>query len=142
MTVDFNNMPWFGGYCGPISYFDPQSETFHLIPETNSCHRGIAIDSNYQVWVASNANGAAGCSLVQVDGNTKTWVKNHTFAQCGTPVGVSIDIEGKVWVVDYDGWAWRLDPETEIAEQLPIAGVHYTYSDMTGGALKAVFVPE
>lgn len=141
MTVDFNGVPWFGEHCGAVSYFDPINETFHAIPGTNSCHRGIVVDRNYQVWVASNS-GDAGCGLVQIDGNTKTLVKNHTFDQCGTPVGVSIDLEGKLWMVDYNGWAWRMDTETEVKEQLLVAGVHYTYSDMTGGALKNVFVPE
>ncbi|MGB1276938.1 MAG: hypothetical protein ACPG77_14425, partial [Nannocystaceae bacterium] len=72
----------------------------------------------------------------------KTVVKNHTFDQCGTPVGVSIDLEGKLWIVDYNGWAWRMDPETEVKDLVTVTGVHYTYSDMTGGALKNVFIPE
>ncbi|MCA9690611.1 MAG: lyase, partial [Myxococcales bacterium] len=142
MTVDFNGIPWFGGYFGPVAYFDPVTETFGTIPDTDAYHRGIAVDLNYQVWVATNAGGGPGCGLQQVDGETKTLIKNHVFPQCGTPVGVSIDLEGMVWMVDYDGWAWRMDPETEAKDQVLIGGVHYTYSDMTGGALKNVFVPE
>ena len=62
--------------------------------------------------------------------------------ECGTPVGVSIDVDGFVWMVDYNGWAYRIDPNTYEKVLVPIAGDHYTYSDMTGGGLvNAVVTP-
>ena len=93
------------------------------------------------VWVASNGP----CGLVQIDYETNTLIKFHTPAQCGTPVGVSVDIEGFVWLVDQSGWAWKIDPENPDAnnwQQLTITGNHYTYSDMTGGQGKSVILPQ
>ena len=65
----------------------------------------------------------------------------HTFAQCGTPVGVGLDGKGKVWMIDYNGWTWQMDPMTFEKKQLPVANVHYTYSDFTGSGLSGI-VPQ
>src|SRR5690606_33299842 len=121
---------------------DAQSETFHEVPNSAENHRGVAVDSFGMAWVASNAGGTHGCGLNQIDTNTMTAVQFHTFEQCGTPVGVSIDVDGYVWMVDHSGWAYRIDPNTYEKTQVMIAGDHYTYSDMTGGGLvNAVITP-
>ncbi|MFV8754535.1 lyase [Nannocystaceae bacterium ST9] len=142
MTVDFQGNAWFGGCQGPITTFDAMSETFSAVPGTNACYRGVAADSAGNIWVASNGP----CGLMQVDAATKTIVKFHTAAdfqnQCSTPVGVSIDVEGYVWMVDEAGWAWKIHPETYDKEMVMIVGDHYTYSDMTGGGLNAVVNPQ
>ncbi|MCB9704904.1 MAG: lyase [Myxococcales bacterium] len=141
-TVDVDGNFWLAGYGGPVSYFNPQDETFNPIEGTNGRHRGIAVDGKKRVWAATNVGGALyGCGLVQIDGATKTFVKFHTFPQCSTPVGVSVDAEGFIWVVDYAGWAWKINGDTLEMQQVLIAGDHYTYSDMTGGGLKGVIVP-
>ena len=141
MTVDPNGKPWFGGCSGPVSTFDPETQQFTAIAGTQACHRGVAADQVGNVWVASNGP----CGLVQIDYETNTLIKFHTPAQCGTPVGVSVDIEGYIWLVDQSGWAWKIDPENPDVnnwQQLPIAGNHYTYSDMTGGQGKSVILPQ
>ncbi len=141
-TVDVDGNFWLAGYGAPITYFDAENEIFVSIPGTNGRHRGIAIDGQKRVWAATNNGGTNyGCGLVQVDGETKTFVKFHTLPQCSTPVGVSIDTEGFIWVVDYAGWAFKINGDTLEMEQIVIADVHYTYSDMTGGGLKGVIVP-
>lgn len=141
-TVDSAGNFWLAGYGGPVSYFDAENETFVSIAGTNGRHRGIAIDGQKRVWAATNAGGANyGCGLVQIDGDTKTFVKFHTLAECSTPVGVSIDPEGFIWVVDYAGWAFKINGDTLEMEKVTIADVHYTYSDMTGGGLKGVILP-
>lgn len=142
MTVDGKGNPWFGPYSnGNVAYFDAQTETFHQIPGTSENHRGVAVDQSGQVWVASNAGGTHGCGLNQIDANTKTFVQFHTFPQCGTPVGVSIDVDGFIWMVDFNGWAYRIDPNTYEKVLVTIPGDHYTYSDMTGGGLVGAVMP-
>jgi streptogramin lyase len=142
MTVDPEGNPWFGGCSGPVTMFDAQTETFVSIPNTSACHRGIAADSLGNIWVASNSP----CGLVQIDRETQTLVKFHNAAdfqnQCSTPVGVSVDVEGYVWMVDEWIGAWKIDPETYDKELVTITGQHYTYSDMTGGGLNAVVFPQ
>ncbi len=142
MTVDYLGNAWFGGCSGPVTTFDAMSETFTSIPNTNACYRGVAADSVGNIWVASNGP----CGLMQIDADTKQVIKFHSAAdfqnQCSTPVGVSIDVEGYVWMVDEAGWAWKMHPETYDKEIVMITGDHYTYSDMTGGGLNAVVNPQ
>ncbi len=141
-TVDVDGNFWLAGYGAPVTYFDAETEVFVSIPGTNGRHRGIAIDGQKRVWAATNGGGANyGCGLVEIDGENKTFVKFHTLPQCSTPVGVSIDTEGFIWVVDYAGWAFKINGDTLEMEQIMIADIHYTYSDMTGGGLKGVIVP-
>ncbi|MCB9703543.1 MAG: lyase [Myxococcales bacterium] len=141
MTVDPEGDPWFGGCSGPVSTFNPETQQFTAVAGTQACYRGLAADQDGNVWVASNGP----CGVVQIDYKTNTLIKFHQPAQCSTPVGVSVDIEGYVWVVDQAGWAWKIDPQNpDVANwiNLPVAGNHYTYSDMTGGQAKSVILPQ
>jgi len=138
MTVDPDGNPWMGGCSGPVSTYDVNSGQWISIPGTNACHRGMAVDHNFHVWVASNGP----CGLVEVDGKTRTLVAQHQLAQCSTPIGVSVDVDGFVWLVDQEGWAWKIDPMNVPAMQMmAVPGSHYVYSDMTGGQLKSVSPP-
>lgn len=62
---------------------------------------------------------------------------------CGAPWGVSIDIDGYVWVVDMNGQAFKVHPETYQTE-ITVTGLvgPYTYFDMTGAALNAQVNPQ
>jgi streptogramin lyase len=143
LTVDAKGNPWFGPYNnGAVAMFDAKTETFMQVPGSNENHRGVAVASDGMVWVATNNGGTHGCGLNQIDSNTMTHVQFHNFPQCGTPVGVSIDVDNFVWMVDHDGWAYRIDPETYEKTQVVIPGNHYTYSDMTGGGLQNAIIPK
>jgi streptogramin lyase len=144
MTTDSKGKVWFANWTGHggVSVFDPMTETFTVIPGSEgNVFRGIAVGADGNVWAANNG-GALGCGLIQVSADTLTVVTFHQFAQCGTPVGVSIDVAGKVWMVDYNGWAYKIDPETYAKELVTIANIHYTYSDMTGGGLLNAVMPQ
>lgn len=143
MTVDVKGNVWFGPYSNqPVAMFDAALEQFVQVPGTTENHRGVAVDGDGMVWVASNNGGTNGCGLNQIDSNTMTQVQFHKFPQCGTPVGVSIDVDGFIWMVDNDGWAYRIDPDTYEKIQVVVAGDHYTYSDMTGGGLVGAVIPK
>ena len=138
MTVDPDGNPWMAGCSGPVSTYDVNAGTWTSIPGTNACHRGMAVDHDFHVWVASNSP----CGLVEIDGKTRTLIAQHTLAQCSTPIGVSVDVDGYVWLVDQAGWAWKIDTDNVAAMQMmTVPGDHYVYSDMTGGQLKSVSPP-
>ena len=144
MTTDSKGKVWFANWTGHggVSVFDPMTEQFTIIPGSEgNVFRGIAVGADGNVWAANNG-GALGCGLIQVSADTLTVVTFHKFDQCGTPVGVSIDVAGKVWMVDYNGWAYKIDPETYAKELVTIANIHYTYSDMTGGGLLNAVMPQ
>ena len=66
-------------------------------------------------------------------------VWNGQCVGAGTAIGVSIDAEKFVWLIDQEGWAWKIDPENVGAmKMMPVAGSHYVYSDMSGGQILSV----
>ncbi len=138
MTVDPDGNPWMAGCNGPVSMYDVATNQWTSVAGTGACHRGMAIDHDFHVWVASNGP----CGLVEIDGKSRTLVAQHQLAQCSTPIGVSVDVDGYVWLVDQQGWAWKIDPANVPAmQQIPVSSSHYVYSDMTGGQLKSIIKP-
>ncbi|MEZ4450028.1 MAG: lyase [Nannocystaceae bacterium] len=136
-TVDKEGHPWMAGYPSAVSTFDPDTQQVYSVPgtATGAYLRGIAIDNNFQVWAASNSP----CRLVQVDGKSKTLVAFHNLPNCNTAIGPSVDLEGFLWVVDYQQKVWKIDTkDVPGAKTLALPGLHYVYSDMTGGQLLSV----
>jgi len=137
MTVDSDGNPWMAGCSGPVSTYSVNDNQWYNVANTSACHRGMAIDNNGHAWVASNGP----CQVVEIDAKTRTLIAKHVPPQCSTPIGVSIDIEGFVWMIDYAGWGYKIDPKSPAPanwKYMPIPGIHYVYSDMTGGQLKSV----
>lgn len=134
-TVDPDGNPWFGGNCGPITTYDAMTMSFTAIPGTEGgCYRGVTADEKY-AWVANNGP----CNLAQVDRATKTLVSFHNTNPCSIAIGLSVDVEKFVWLVDQGGWAWKIDVNNVPAmKQVMVPGSHYVYSDMTGGQLQSI----
>ena len=96
------------------------------------------VDSDGNAWIAANNP----CDLVRFDRAAGTY-QNIALPECGTPVGVSIDVEGYIWVVDQgSNRAYKIDPVTHavVTTVTGLAGP-YTYSDMTGAGLSLVTNP-
>jgi hypothetical protein len=133
-TIDRDGDAWFGGWTGPVTVYDQKAQTFTPIVGTGGAHRGVAADANY-VWAANDAP----CSLIKVDRKARTLIANHVPNPCSTPIGLSIDVEKFVWLVDQGGFAWKFGPDNVAAmKKVDIVGSHYVYSDMTGGQLLSV----
>ncbi len=133
-TVDSYGNPWFAGWPGPVTTYDVDTDTYIQVPGTSGTRRGIAVDDKY-VWAAANGP----CGLLQIDRATKTLIQFHTPNPCNTAIGLSIDAEKFVWLVDQGGWAWKFDPDNVPGMmKVDITGSHYVYSDMTGGQLLSI----
>jgi hypothetical protein len=99
----------------------PRRDDLHLDPEHAGCFRGIAARE------------------LRLARKTNTLVQFHNTNPCSTAIGVSIDAEKFVWLIDQEGWGWKIDPMNVPAMQkIDIAGSHYVYSDMTGGQLQSI----
>ncbi len=134
VTAEFDNR---------LLRFDVDSESFEDVVTIDGTLRGLAVDGDGDAWVATNEV----CGLAHYDAAAGT-VTRVTLPECNIPVGVSIDIDGFVWVVDQwagaapFGRAHKIDPDG-YAIELTVEGLDtpYTYSDMTGAGLNLVSFP-
>ena len=84
-----------------------------------------------------------GACLIQIDTVNNTIVnQNINIPGCQTVVGVSIDIEGFVWVVDQGGRAYKVNPDTLATQTVMGFASPYTYSDMTGAGIRLQALPQ
>lgn len=139
MALDAEGDPWVAG-AQTIQHYDVATGQWDFIDVPGANFRGMMIDEEGRGWAASNGI----YPLVEVDTISKT-VANSSISLPGalTTVGVSIDSEGKVWVVDQGAsLAFKVDPDT-YQTLLTVSGLvqPYTYSDMTGAGLGLVTFP-
>jgi len=137
MALDANSQVWVGGCDGNVYNWDG---SWHNLGSAGGCLRGVQVDREGRAWIAGNSS----CRLVEVDTATKTIVNsNIALPGCGTPVGISIDVDGFVWVVDQtSNSAYKVNPDTyQIELSVPGLVGPYTYSDMTGAGLDLVTNP-
>lgn len=144
MGVDGEGQPWFATYSvgvGDFVYrFDPITETFISAGGVSGRYRGLAIDREDRVWVAGNSP----CRLAVFDRLTDTEIDDAiALPGCSDPVGVTIDRDGFVWVVDRGASvAWKVDPDA-LTIAATVGGLNgpYTYSDFSGSGLDLVINP-
>lgn len=141
MALDAEGNPWATQYSSParLFQFDLATEKWidHGSPPGSpapSVLRGMMIDRSHQAWVAANNF----CGVSQFDTKEKRWVNGLIpLAGCLEPVGISIDSEEFVWVVDREAaLAYKVDPVSHDAVTVEGLVRPYTYSDMTGAGLK------
>jgi hypothetical protein len=143
--MDENGHPWFATYevgagSDQIYRFDPDLQQFFPAGSGGGFYRGLNVDREGRVWVAGNSP----CRLALFDADTATLVNDGIgLPGCVDPVGVSVDRDGYVWVVDRGaGVAWKVDPVFHLIVGT-VNGLEnpYTYSDMTGQGLNLVVNP-
>jgi hypothetical protein len=142
--MDQNGHPWFSTYsvgAGDHVYrFDPDTATFHSAGGTSGRYRGMNVDREGQAWVAGNSP----CRLALFDAAAGVELDDSiALPGCVDPVGVSVDRDGYVWVVDRGASvAWKVDPSFHLIVGMVTGLVNpYTYSDMTGQGLNLVVNP-
>lgn len=144
MSIDQNGDPWFATYnngAGDQVYrFDTQTLQFVSSGGGQGKHRGMMIDHHNRAWVIGNSP----CRLILIDAENEVLIEdNIALPGCQDPVGVSIDIDDYVWVVDRGASkAYKINPDT-LAVEFTVEGLNnpYTYSDMTGSLLRLVADP-
>lgn len=136
MALDERGRPWIAS-GGSALVFDPNTETWDsvLVGPPDWSMYGVAADAQGRVWLAI---GLPVCGLAVIDSRTMQLLHRRVdLGLCKTPVGVSVDAGGYVWVVDrLAGVAFKVDPDThEVVLRVEGLVGPYTYSDMTGYAL-------
>lgn len=134
ITVDHLGRVWISSTLGAgAARFDPETETWETVNGFISLG-GLAEGPDDMMWIAT--------SMGAVSVDIETLERGPTFiAQGGGDAkGVSVDIDGYVWVVN--DWAWKVDPATGLdVGHYDGLNSPYTYSDMTGYALGNVICP-
>lgn len=144
MALDRQGNPWLTSR-GVAMKYDVATSEWQLSITGNDVMRGMMVDREDRAWLAVDDNGPTnGCGLGLIDTiSGEVLAEAIELPGCATPVGVSIDVEGFVWVVDqtFDG-AFKVDPDT-FEVDLVVDGLEdpYTYSDMTGFGLNLVVNP-
>lgn len=139
LALDADGHPWTAGLAGEITHFDPGTETWQVF-QIGSQLRGVQVDRNGELWAAVNGGT---CGVMRFDTITKTVISPVIpIDGCDTPVGVSVDVDGYVWLPDQTAnAAFRYDPLTGDVANTPGLRGPYTYSDMTGSGLGLVIYP-
>lgn len=142
MTLDENGDLWAAGYCNnAVFHYSAQNNQWTQVSGSGgNWVLGVMADGDGSVWGA----GVQPCRLVRVDVASKTFVNNNiALPGCSEPWGVSIDFEGNVWVVDKANKAFKVDSDTyQVLSVVEGLVGPYTYSDMTGIALKNAIMPQ
>ncbi|MEM6293979.1 MAG: hypothetical protein AAGA54_22065 [Myxococcota bacterium] len=144
MALDQFGNPWLTSRGNALKW-DVATGQWQTIVTANQLMRGMMIDSENRAWFAVDDTGASnGCGLGLIDAVTgDVLAEAIELPGCVTPVGISIDVEGFVWVVDQSAdAAYKINPDT-FGTELVVDGLDapYTYSDMTGFGLDLVVNP-
>jgi hypothetical protein len=144
IALDQHGNPWIAS-AGAAAKFDAETLQWSFFTTGNQSMRGLMIDSEDRAWFAvDRVDTFGGCGLGLIDVSTGQVIQSAiSLPGCETPVGISIDIEGYVWVVDQGAnTAFKVDPDTYQID-LAVSGLAqpYTYSDMTGAGLRLVVIP-
>lgn len=137
-TVDSEGRIWIGGFDTGVARFDPSDETWKL--NTDVMGFGIQQDFQGRMWTATPPQYEGGDGVLALDKETMEFVQHVELPGFFTK-GVSVDFYGKVWVVDQEAKAFRLDPEELLWNVYSGLDGPYTYSDMTGWGLANVAPP-
>jgi len=144
IAVDNFGHVWIGdGMASNLILID--AATGEVIKRTNvsdSIMRGVVVDNKSNVWVAdSNMD-----RVLKFDNNgnflREVYVGRGRNNGWEGPVGVAVDVDGNVWVVNKrSSEAIKIDVETNTVKGAYTVGRQpYTYSDMTGYALRHFIV--
>jgi hypothetical protein len=133
ITVDHKGRIW--GGTGAPGRWDPTLQIWETITGSiNNSGVGLAEDGMNRMWVGI----VGGIQAVDVD----TLQLGPAVMFSGEMIqskGISVDVDGYIWAVpDAQDRAYRVNPTTLTYDQIGGLVGAYTYSDMTGGALKSV----
>ena len=134
--IDPNGVVWTSAAPGKIHRYDPATgdSDVYADPQGGNDMRGIAVDEENNIWVASTQRNAAVRFSFDTDGKTLLSVDSVPVGV--SPYGASLDADGNVWITTTgDNRATKIDPATQtIVDGWPIDtwGNPYIYADLSG----------
>ena len=134
--VDPEGDVWIGQYSsGTVAEFNPRSQSFRRI-SLMGYPRGIAITGAGEVFVGLYSANRIG----RINSRTGAVLGQYGVGQTGV-IGVALDDQGFVWGVNYSSQsATKMRQNGQVVSSHPVGSGPYTYSDMTGQALRTFTV--
>lgn len=129
IAADRKGRLWTCNLFGCLHRFDPELRVWTTAP-TTAC-RGVAVGPDGDVWTGMES------TVERWDPDTMEVEQTISTSGSGG-IGVAIDFDGKVWLVNQTTQdASRIDPATGLEDgRFPVGTAPYTYSDMTGIQLR------
>jgi hypothetical protein len=161
ITVDSDGRVWMAGQNNSLYYYDSVNDVwanfkseldafFANKGNPSNILRGLMMDSEEVLWIATvqQFGGGAYPGVLKVDTTQDPFVyeyfgKETLGDQLQHAAGVSIDVEGYVWLDDtFSNGAYKINAQNP-SNYTRVNGLNqpYTYSDMTGFALNQVGFP-
>ena len=125
----------------PLLGGSPTAWTVVKPPANEGYSRGVAASlDGYVYLVHSSWSGGPGGKIDKIDASTLTVVTSFDVGADRGPVGIALDFDGYLWVINRTtSTATKLNTSTGAKLGEYATGTNpYTYSDMTGFALKTV----
>ena len=138
ITVDPDGAVWQSQYESQVLLrFDPATRAINRygVPSGESQLRGVAVDRNRNVWVASTTHDRL---IKYIFDATHTNLLNRITVPVGDmPAAAVLDTDGFIWTTTIaDNRAWKIDPTNNVVITNLVTGeVPYAYSDLTGQVL-------
>jgi hypothetical protein len=169
VTVDGMGRVWMAGVGNSLYYYWPQMDAWANFkaelddffaaeaasrpdgaPLADNILRGLMMDDEGVLWVATvqDFGGGPYAGVLKVDTNADpfeyTYYSKETLGpELQHAAGISIDVEGHVWLVDtFSNGAYKIPPNNP-TNYTRVGGLNqpYTYSDMTGYGLNQIAFP-
>ena len=133
-----------------LARFDMVNHTWQTFTNGGEATRGVAVkletDATGQVNGATvySSHHGGGCGgnqfVTAVDAQSGQMLPQINIGSGKGPVGVAVDSDGHLWTVNQcDNSATKVDGESHnVIGTYPVGSGPYTYSDMTGYALKTI----
>ena len=144
VTLDVDGVLWTPVTAGKSCIeYDPKTGTLDSYPVPFRDLRGVAVDRDRNVWVASTADDCI-IKLVFADDHHTLLDQivvplDYDVSGSPSPTGLTaavIDADGFVWTTGRsNNTAWKIDPATNTVVDgwpVPTGSYPYNYSDMTG----------
>ncbi len=137
ITVDMKGRVWLGNFsAGSVSRYDPTTGQWATQGISSGYPRGMAGSTDGYMY-----SGLSNSQMARINIDTMAYELVNTGGNTG--IGVALDSEGFVWVVNQGSSnASKIDPKTkQVFGPYPVGSSPYTYSDMTGYALHNFTAP-
>jgi streptogramin lyase len=134
--VDPQGHVWMGNYsCADVLHFNPNNSSWQHIP-MGGYPRGIAVTATGTLFTGIYGSNQIG-KIRTTDGAV---LARYNVGQSGV-IGVALDDSDFVWGVNYtSSTATKMQQNGTIVGSYPVGAGPYTYSDMTGQALRTFTV--